>query len=431
MNHLLFLLTVSTILFSFPAQARIYIRIDEISEKKFPIAITQLVNFGSKRDSKDWANQVAEIIENDLRLSGLFEFIPPDLFPKKDAGEFLPHKIDFPGWQLIGIQGLVKGGIQYEGGKVQAKLYLYDPLIGEKLVGHEYSADPDDYRTVAHHFADQIMEALTGYKGIFRTKIAFVSQASRYKEIYLMGVDGHGLARLTNDRNINISPAWAPGGGKIAYTSYTKEGDAEIKYYDLGARKSFQVTNNKGINLSPVWTPNGRFITAMTTTSDANIYNLTLKGRPAKRLTNSWGIDIAPSWSPGGDSFVFASERAGGLHLFRADGGGGNVQRLTFVGYQNDNPAWSPDGQKIVFQGRDQGVWDLFVMNPDGSMLQRLTAGAGNNQEPTWAPNSQYIAFSSSRTGGYQIYLMTAFGENQTPVAGVGGTQPAWGPFVD
>ncbi len=413
---------------SLPAEARIYIRIDEIAERKFPIAIPPLTNYGEKRDRKDWAHQIPEIIENDLRLSGLFEFIPADLFPQKDT-DFLPHKINFAGWKLVGIQGLIKGGIQYAGGKVQAKLYLYDPLIGQKLVGHEYTASANEYRTIAHHFADQVIEALTGFKGIFRTKIAFVSRASKHKEIYMTGIDGHGLAKLTNDRNINISPAWSPGGGKIAYTSYTDDGDAEIKYYDLGARKSRQVTRNQGINLSPTWTPNGRYITAMMANSDANIFNISLRGKRGKRLTSGWGIDIAPSWAPGGGSFVFASERAGGLHLFRS--GGGGTQRLTFVGYQNDNPDWSPDGEKIVFQGRDQGVWDLFIMNPDGSLLQRLTAGTGNNQEPTWAPNSQYIAFSSSRTGAYQIHMMTNQGENQVRVSKASGTQPSWGPFVD
>lgn len=424
-------LTILLLLISVPAHARIYIRIDEIAEKKFPIAIDTLVNTGERRDKKDWSHKISRTIQKDLSMTGLFEFIEPELFPAKDKGTYQLKKLDIASWKLLGVQGLVKGGFQYtEDGQVKAELYLYDPLVGQKLVGHRYTAKPKEVSEVAHHFADMIMEALTGHPGIFRTKIAFVSNASRSKEIYMMGIDGSGLARLTNDRNISLSPAWSPGGGKIAYTFYTQEGFAEIKVYQLGSRAAKQITHKGGINLSPTWMPNGRGLTLLRANSDSNLYNISLTGRILRRLTNHWGIDIGPSWSPGGDSLVFASERAGGLHLFRTSAGGGGAQRLTFVGYQNDNPAWSPDGEKIVFQGRDQGVWDLFIMNSDGSMLQRLTAGTGNNQEPTWAPNSQFLAFSSSRTGVYQIHMMTSQGENQIRIpSGGSSTQPSWGPL--
>ncbi len=422
------LLITSLLLLTNVAHARIYIRIDEVAEKKFPIAINNLVNAGKSGDRKNWSKEVTKILKKDLSLTGLFEFVDPELYPGEDSKNYKPDSVKYPAWKLLGVQALIKGGFVYKGdGKVKAELYMYDPLVGQKLIGHEYSAKAGDYRNVAHHFADMIMEALTGYPGIFRTRIAFVAKNSSSKEIYTMGVDGAGVAKVTSDRNINLSPAFSPSGGKIAYTSYNEEGFAELKVVNLGSRAAKQITKNSGIILSPTWTPSGKFITAFVGDNGDNIYNISLGGKLVQRLTNHWSIDIGPSWAPGGGSFVFASERAGGLHIFR--GGSGGVQRLTFVGYQNDNPDWSPDGERIVFQGRDQGVWDLFVMNPDGSLLQRLTAGAGSNAEPTWAPNSQYIGFSSSRRGGYGIYMMTAQGENQVRISKGGGMQPDWGPL--
>jgi TolB protein len=417
MKQILFLLSLMFV-FASTAHARIYIRIDEISEQKFPIAISNLVNAGKKRDSKNWSRKIPEILNNDLRLSGLFEFVEKDLYPGEDAKNYKPDKVNFTVWKILGIQGLVKGGFTYgSDGKVKAELYLYDPIVGEQLIGHQYNANKDDFRQVAHHFADMIMEALTGYPGIFRTRLAFVCSNSSSKEICSMGVDGHGVARITADRNINISPAWSPGGGKIAYTSYTDDGFAQLKVIDLASKKTTQITNQRGVFLAPDWTPDGKMITASVSQEEDNIFNVSLGGKLVQKLTHHWSIT----------AFTFSSERAGGLHVFRADADGGNVQRLTFVGYQNDNPAWSPDGEKIVFQGRDQGVWDLFIMNSDGSVLQRLTSSAGNNQEPTWAPNSQYIGFASNRAGGFMIYLMTAQGESQTAIGP--GTMPSWGPL--
>jgi len=412
-------------------KARIYIKIDEVAEKRFPVALPNLINTGERRDKRDWARKLPQRIKNDLKMTGVFEFVPSDIYPQQDANNYKPATIRYSDWNLLGVQGLLKGGFHYtKDGKVKLTLYLYDPILKTKLIGQEYTANPKEISAVAHHFADLIMESLTGYPGIFQTRLAYISSASGAKEVYVMGIDGSGQARLTSDRVISISPAWSPGGGKIVYTSFTDDGDAEIKIYKMGEGSSYFVTHNNRVNLSPTFTRNGRQLTVAMSSEATNIFNMSLKGRVLKKLTKSWGIDIAPSWSPDGASFAFASERAGGLHIFRANAGGGNVQRLTYVGYQNDNPAWSPDGKKIAFQGRDQGMWDLFIMNADGSFLQRLTSSAGHNQEPTWAPNSHYMAFSSTRTGKSQIYIMTDQGENQIRVPTKGSSsQPAWGPL--
>ena len=421
----LFLLCSSSLL------ARVYIVIDEPSEKKFPIAITDLILLGENKDKEKWVSNLPHVLKKDLTLSGLFEIMESDIFPERDLYNVAPDRVQFSAWSLIGAQGLVKGSLEYANDRIIVELYLYDPFLGQKLVGRRYVAQPEEMRIVAHHFADEIMEVLTGERGIFSTKITFVSDATRNKEIYVMDIDGENHSRLTRDRSITLHPSWSPTGRWIAYTSFSNTGYPEIYVIDMKDKTQTRLTGNQTSNLSPTWKPGTNLITmASSRTQDTELYLIDLKGKIVSQLTRSFGIDLAPSWAPDGSAFAFASERAGRLHIFRADADGGNVRRLTFVGYHNDRPAWSPKGDKIVFQGRDQGAWDLFIMNTDGSNIQRLTAGQGNNESPYWAPNGRYIVYSSNQTGRTLIYIMKSDGSNQLAISAPGNcTQPSWSPY--
>jgi len=410
------------------SEGRLYVLIDQPSEKGFPIAVVDLLPIGEKK-SKGWSHHVGRKIRSDLKLTGLFELIEPEDYPKEpQAFSTDPASVQFGPWSLVGAQGVVLGSYAIDRGSVKVSLALYDPILGQQLVARTYNTRDDEISVVAHHFADEIVLALTGERGIFSTQIAFVCRVGKRKEICLMDIDGDRVKQLTRERSINLSPAWSPSGKRLAYTSYTRQGNPEIFVLEEnGSRK--QVTSNGTINVSPAWTPAGSLTVAAALVGDTELYLMNSEGEIERRLTNSFGIDINPSWSPDGRSFVFASERAGRLHLFRASADGGALQRLTFVGYHNDNPAWSPRADKIVFQGRDQGHWDLFIMNADGSMIQRLTADQGNNESPTWAPNGRFLAFSSTRNGRSQIYVSREDGTNPIPIGPrEGATQPAWSP---
>lgn len=413
---LLFCLISSTV------EARVYIQIDQPSEKKFPIAIADLTNAGGGH-SHDWEQKVSAKIGNDLNLTGLFEVIDQSQYPKAaEANATNPSLnqaslIKFAPWSLIGAQALVNGSYRTEGSAVSVELHLYDPFLGQQLIGKTYRAGPKDMAVVAHHFANQIMKELTGEEGVFNTKIAFTAiTGKRNKEIGVMDMDGDNAGTITRNKSINLSPTWGPGG--VIYSCYGKSGNPEIC---MAGRK---ISSNGSINVSPAYGSGGLAV-ASAISGDTEIYLMSLGGRIINQLTRSYGIDVNPSWCPDG-SFVFASERAGKLHIFRSTG-----ERLTFVGYQNDNPACSPKGDKILFQGRDSGTWDIFIMNSDGSNIQRLTAGQGSNESPTWAPNAFFIGFSSTRSKGAQIYLMRDDGSNQVALPYKGALQPAWGPRVE
>ncbi|MBI2067996.1 MAG: Tol-Pal system beta propeller repeat protein TolB [Deltaproteobacteria bacterium] len=412
------------------SEARVYILLNEPSPKPFPIAIADLPTDGPKK-IKGWSEGLSEQIRNDLILTGLFDVVDRSDYPK---GSLEPDKIQFPSWTLIGVQAVAGGTYSVLEDGIRISLYLYDPFLGQQLINRNYRAKEGEVGTVAHHFADEIMKELTGERGVSSTKIAYVCQPSKrkkgVKEICLMDMDGKNQRQLTNHRSISLSPDWSGAGNEIVYTSYI-DGIPELFTVNASGA-TYQVTQNNNINLSPRWTGQGYLTVASALDGDTELYLFSSKGKVLRQLTNSFGIDINPSWSPDGKRFVFASERAGRLHIFSANNDGGEIRRLTYVGYHNDNPVWSPRGDKIAFQARDAGAWDLFIMNSDGSMIQRLTANQGDNESPSWAPNGRMIVFGSTRNDALQLFIMKEDGSNQTPVGPKGGaTQPSWSPWFD
>jgi len=404
------------------AEARIYIQIDQPSEKKFPLAVVDLVSEG-KGEDKNWSRKVSEILRKDLALTGLFDLIPEDQFPNSEGSRATnPAKIQFQPWSLIGVQALVNGS--YERGKdgIHVEMHLYDPFLGQHIVARSYNSKGNEYSVVAHNFADEIVKQLTGEPGVFSTKIAYVQLGKKTKEIGVMDMDGLNPHQITKDKTIDLSPAFSPDGGRIAYSTFSRNDSTEIAVVGSGGGAPKRLTANGGVNVSPSWTPGGQLSVAHSDTGDMDIFLMNMSGEFTHKLAGSYGIDVNPAWSPDGSAFVFASERAGRLHLFKAGAGGGGVERLTFVGSQNDNPAWSPKGDKIVFQSLSGG-WDLFIMNTDGSQIQRITS-TGNCESPTWAPNGRFIAASC---GGH-VVLMREDGTNLTPVGPGGSLQPSWGP---
>jgi len=426
MKKIIFLFAVIVTTVASTAHARIYIPIDQPSEMKFPIAIADLHHKGG---SKKVARDVAEIIRNDLKLSGYFLIIPPDRFKNKSTKEGVTESdINFAYWKSINAQALIKGEVDKEGGRTIVTVRLFDPFLGKMLIGKRYKGKKKQWRELAHRFSDEVMSALTGIRGVFNTRIAFSAVTKKGKEIAVMDMDGFEPMPLTKNKSINISATWSPDGKQLIFTSYLN-GNPDLYMINVGGKRMKRLTDGPGGKLTPNWSPDGASVAmASSAAGIANIYTMNTSGKDLNRLTNGDAIDISPAWSPNGSTIAFASERAGGLHLFKMNKHGKGITRLTYVGYQNDMPNWSALNDRITFAGRVGGRFDIFTINPDGSNLQRLTINAGSNEHPTFSPDGRFIVFSSTRTGEPAIYIMRRDGSNQTRISKEAGILPSWGP---
>lgn len=432
MKKILFcLLLVAAGLLVARLEARIYVPIDQPSDKKLPIAITHLIELEGKGDKK-LQREIAGVIQNDLENSAYFQFIPPAAFLEaKGDTAITAEAINFDLWTAIEAQALIKGGLSRRGDRVIVQLRLFDPFTKLLLAGKQYTGSEKEYRAIAHRFSDEVMLALTGIKGPFNSKIAYSGATGKgRKQIFVMDYDGANTIQITDNKTLNLGPKFSPDGSRVAFTSYAS-GTPEIHTANAGGGGLKQLTRNRATNITPSFSPDGRTILfSSSMNGDAEIYSMNFDGKSLRRLTHIPGIDISPVYSPDGGRILLSSERAGKLHVFVLDADGGFNQRLTFVGHFNDTPAWSPDGQKIAFCGQDRGAFDIFTMNPDGSLIQRLTAGEGNNEHPSWSPDSRYLTFSSTRAGGEAVYMMRYDGANPVRVSKGHGALPWWGPSL-
>lgn len=408
------------------SQAAIYILVDQFSpEHKFPIAISDLIEKKSEQSDPQGV-EIANTLRRNLELAGYFDIIDKSKYSDRSAA-LLPEEVNYEAWKSTGARVFVKGSYKKSGKNLVIELRLYDPELKSMLVGKEYKVKQDKAYAAVHRFADEIMLALTGQRGIFNTKIAAACGPRGKEQIVIMNVDGTDRAAVTENGALNLSPAWALDNSELVYTSYQKF-FPELYSSKLKGGKSKRLTFNNMLNITPEFSPDGTLIAFSSSMSgEPDLYLIDPTGKKVAQLTNSFGIDISPSWSPDGNLIAFSSERAGGLHIFVTNRSGSDPKRLTFTGYQNDTPAWSPRGDKIAYVKRADGGFNVFLMNADGSQDQQLTSGSGNNENPSWSPDGRYIVFSSSRKTGSNLYLMMWDGSNQTAITTDGQCKtPAW-----
>lgn len=408
------------------AQTEITARITKGAVKYLEALEMAVIDFSPKES--EYAPKITQVVQDDLKYSLYFRLAETDSFTLAILGNDL-YNLD--GWRELGVQYLLEGSIKIEEDKLKAEINLMDVLRRQVILKKRYQTAPKSYRALAHAIADEVVLNLTGQKGIFSTKIAYVSVNAGHKEIYICDYDGYDPFPVTNDRSINISPAWSPDGDKVVYTSYKKD-NPDLWMTDLKNSKSTLVSSQVGLNSAPAWSPSGKYL-ALTLTRDKNaeIYLITPEGKIVRRLTHGWGIDSSPTWSPNGKEIAFTSDRAGYPQIYIMDAEGANVRRLTYLGDVTDSPCWSPRGDKIAFVSRENGKLDIYTIEITGENLTRLTY-EGSNENPRWSPDGLHLVFSSTRTGRYQIYTMSWDGSNQKPITnGEGNYNPSWSPILE
>ncbi|MBE9545324.1 MAG: Tol-Pal system beta propeller repeat protein TolB [Proteobacteria bacterium] len=405
-----------------------YIDISNPFLRKIPLAIPLFKNENGTGEEKRLSNSSVDLLASSLEFTGYFKLLDRGAFlfdPQKDG--VLTPQINFANWTVIGAELLITGLFKEVDGNITMELRLFDTFKARRIIGKKYTGKKADQRRMIHRFCSEVIKYLTGHRGVFGSKIAFVSTGSGNKEIYSCAFDGYNPQQVTRNHSINLSPAWSTDGRHLAYTSYKKR-KPDIFIKNLAEMQETSI-NKKGLNITPAWVP-GKFELAATLSfsGDQEIYLLTGSGKVIKRLTNLRGIDLSPTWSPDGKRFAFVSNRAGSPQIYVKDLASGKVRRLTYEGSYNTQPNWSPQGDKIVYASVVDGRRNIVVMGLDGQEPLQLTHESGDNEAPSWSPDGSLLVFSSNREGPFRIYVMTAFGTDQRRLLVMTGeqTNPKW-----
>ncbi|MFT4626172.1 MAG: TolB protein [Myxococcota bacterium] len=416
---------------SLPAQAQIVI--DVPGRADIPLAAPRPQT--PEGDPRRTAEEAWQTLLADLRLSGYFLVLDPAAYIERGGG-VEPDTFEWSAWAPLRTAVLVKtrllppGNAECDptGQATCLDVFVYHAAGNTLLAKKRLRSSTDSARYLGHRAADMVLEAVTGQKGIFGSRIAAVSKQGGNKELMLVDIDGKGVVSITRNGSINLSPSFAPDGGSVAWTSY-KKGNPDVYVKELATGRTRVISNKLGVNVSPSWSPDGtRIAVARTGEADSDIAVLDARtGALLKQVTRGGGIDVSPDWSPDGSMLVFASERSGGSQLYTYEMTSAALARITHTGDFNIDPVFSPDGSEIAFVSRETGGFDIYVIGADGRNIRRITQDAGDNEDPSWSPDGRYLVFSSTRNGRSEIWLSTADGRHQAPVTRSGGwSQPTW-----
>ena len=409
----------------------IYLDITKPSFQRIPIAVPDFKYMSAEQTQL--AREMSDVLSNDLNISGVFRPLDRKGFLEDPQvmGLAAPD-IKFQDWTRQGADFLVRCSYQVQGYSIRLDGRVFD-VAGRKLVGSpkSYTGDLRAWRQMVHAFADDIMLMLTGERGVFDTRIAYVQSVGGAKEIFYCDFDGNNPVQVTRDNGIALSPSWSPDQSQIAYVSY-RDGNPRVYGVNVSTNAHYLISGFPGLNITPAWRP-GRNELAVTLSKDGgqDIYLVSPTGQVLKKFGVGSGSSIAvsPDWSPDGTKFVYVSNESGNPQIYIYDTTSGQKKRLTFSGKYNTSPSWSPKGDWIAYSAGEAGEHNIFIIRADGSENHALTSG-GRNEGPCWSPDGRMIAYSSNKQGGAAIRIMYSNGTGDWQLTRQGGAQelPDWSP---
>jgi len=409
-----------------PSQALVEIVVTGGNFTPLPIAIP---DFASSDPA--FGAEIAEIVRNNLRRSGLFVPLDPASLPIR-VGD-VRNEPDFASWRAASVDALVMGSVE-RGGQVNSQVRVWDTQAAQQVVGKSYQTDAQNYRRIAHIVSDAIYASLSGGTGYFDTRVLYVAEsgpkANRVKKLAIMDQDGANVQYLSSGKSLTFGPKMGPTGDTIAFTSY-EDGNPQVYVAGLGGN-SKKLIQNAPMSFAPNFSPDGGTVAfSVSNGGTTNLYSATLAGNPTQ-LTNGAAIDTSPSFSPDGSRIVFESDRGGSPQIYIMGAGGGGAQRISYGEGTYSTPVFSPDGQLIAFTRQSGGQFQIGTMRTDGSGERILSSSNAVQEGPTWAPNSRVIMFFRDPGGdaGPGLWSVDIWGRNELNLKTESfASDPSWSPL--
>ncbi len=393
-----------------------------------------VVPVAERLNTEQMGVQVAEIVANDLRASGLFtpqgpRGLPSVSFPQVTAPVFT-------NWS--GAQALVQGFVQSNGnGTLTVGCYLYDVAAQTELTRQGFVVQPAFWRRAAHKCADAVYARLTGESGYFDSRVVYVAESGpkgkRTKRIAIMDQDGANHRFLTNGQSTALTPRFSPDQKWLVYMSYDGA-RPQVYLYDMAAGRQRLLVSQPNMTFAPRFSPDSRHVVfSMAVNGNTDIYRVPVTGGTPQRLTNAPGIDTGGSYSPDGQRIVFESDRGGSQQLYVMNADGSDQRRISFGGGTYATPVWSPRGDQIAFTKIGGGGFRIGVMTPSGSG-ERVLTEAWQDEGPSWAPNGRVINFfrTAQGSGKAELWSVDLTGQNERRIATpLDGSDPSWSPLLN
>lgn len=379
---------------------------------------------------------VAQIIGNDLRNSGIFQPIAKQNMISQPAQ---PSEVIFRDWSAVGAQYILVGNITPSGGRLQINYAVLNVSTEQVLVSGTVAGTTQQLRDLAHHISDQSYEKMTGVKGAFSTRLLYVT-AERFSAdntrytLQRADYDGARAVTLLQSREPILSPSFAPDGKRIAYVSFEqKRPRIFVQNIETGHRE--QLTNFDGLNGAPSWSPDGnRLAFVLSRDGNPEIYVMDMGSRQVRRITNHAAIDTEPFWGKNGQTIYFTSDRSGKPQIYKMNINGGGAERVTFVGNYNANPKLSADEKTLVMIHRQDGytVFKVAAQDLERGNL-RILSDSSLDESPTVAPNGTMVIYATRHQGKGVLMLASINGRVRLPLPSIQGEvrEPSWSPYLN